>query len=146
MTDVPTTTNQFCTFVLKGLYFGVDVLEVQEVLRFQRMTRVPLASNDVRGLINLRGDIVTAIDLRARFGLEAMDSDQAPMNVVVRTDAGAIALLVDEIGDVFEVDPSTYEPPPPTLQGPLRSFVSGVYKLDGKLLLILNIDATLHSA
>lgn len=133
---------QFCTFYVDGLFFGVDVLRVQEVIRFQEMTRVPLASSVVSGLINLRGQIVTAIDLRRRLGLTDRPADQLPMNVVVRTDDGAVSLLVDEIGDVLEVDETTYERPPETLTGAARQIVRGVYKLKDRLLLIIDTDQT----
>ena len=93
--------RQYCTFYLDGHYFGVDVLKVQEVIRYQEMTRVPLAPPVVRGLINLRGQIVTAIDLRRRLDLPDRPADQLPVNVVVQTDDGAVSLLVDEIGDVL---------------------------------------------
>ena len=91
--------HQFCTFVLGGHHFGIDVLKVQEIIRYQEMTRVPLAPPVVRGLINLRGQIVTAIDLRRRLELPERTDGQLPVNVVVKTDDGAVSLLVDEIGD-----------------------------------------------
>ena len=136
------TANQYCTFYVDGLFFGVDVLRVQEVIRYQEMTRVPLASNVVSGLINLRGQIVTAIDLRRRLVLKDRAADQLPMNVVIRTDDGAVSLLVDEIGDVLEVDESTYERPPETLHGVARQLVRGVYKLKDRLLLIIDTEQT----
>lgn len=114
--------NQFCTFYVDGLYFGVDVLQVQEVLAEQDMTPVPLAAQEVRGLINLRGQIVTAIDLRSRLALGTRESAGALMNVVVNTDDGIFSLLVDEIGDVIEPDESSFEKPPETLEGRRRSW------------------------
>lgn len=133
-------SKQFSTFFLDGLYFGVEVLEVQEVIRYQQMTRVPLAPESVEGLINLRGHIVTAIDLRRRVGLAPRPADQLPMNVVVRVDEGALSLLVDEIGDVVEVSDEQFEPVPETVKGRVADLVSGVYKLDGRLLLILDVE------
>jgi purine-binding chemotaxis protein CheW len=130
--------QQFCTFFLDGLYFGVEVRKVQEVIRYQEMTRVPLASRVISGLINLRGQIVTAIDLRRRLGLPERAADLLPMNVVVRCDEGAVSMLVDEIGDVIEVDAEKFEQPPETLQGQARTLVQGAYKLEGRLLLMLN--------
>ncbi len=129
--------RQFCTFFLDGLFFGVEVREVQEVIRYQAMTRVPLASRMVKGLINLRGQIVTAIDLRRRLRLAERPADRLPMNVVVRTDDGPTSLLVDEIGDVLEVDPASFERPPETLPGVARELVLGAYKLKDRLLLPL---------
>ena len=130
--------HQYCTFLLGEHYFGIDVLEVQEVLSHREMTRVPLAPPAVCGLINLRGQIVTALDLRRRLGLPDRPAGRHPMNVVVSTDDGAVSLLVDEIGDVLSVPEDAFEPPPETLRGPARSVVRGVYKLDGRLLLILD--------
>src|SRR5215471_19097163 len=109
-----TAERQFCTFFVDGYYFGLDVLKVQEVIRYQEMTRVPLAPPVVRGLINLRGQIVTAIDLRRRLELTDRPADQLPLNVVVQTDDGAFSLLVDEIGDVVKVREQLFERPPDT--------------------------------
>ena len=135
--------QQFCTFFVDGLYFGVDVQKVQEVIRYQNMTRVSLAPREVRGLINLRGQIVTAVDLRRRLSLGEHPEDQLPMNVVVRNDDGVVSLLVDEIGDVLDVDEDTFEPPPETLDGIARELIRGAYKLEGRLLLELDTDRTI---
>ena len=135
---------QFCTFTLHGLLFGLEVTQIQEVLLYQDMTRVPLAPPMVRGLINLRGQIVTAIDLRRRLEFPPLAGEQRPRNVVVRPDAGAVSLLVDEIGDVVEVDEATFEAPPETLTGLARDVTRGVYKLDGRLLVIIDIHRILH--
>lgn len=132
------SAQQFCTFFLKDQLYGVPVHQVQEVICYQRMTRVPLASQAIRGLINLRGQIVMALDLRRRFDLENLP--ELPMNVVVRTDDGAVSLLVDEIGDVLDVDEESLEAPPDTLQGEERELVRGVYKLGGRLMLVLNTE------
>ena len=131
--------QQYCTFHLANLYFGVSVLNVQEVIKFQPMTFVPLASRAVSGLINLRGQIVTAIDLRRRLELEDREDSEPPMNVVIRTDEGPVSLLVDDIGDVLEVSDSSYEPPPSTMKGVAKELITGVHKLEGRLLLILDI-------
>ena len=137
--------GSFCTFQVDHLYFGVEVLKVQEVIRYQRMTRVPLAPSVVRGIINLRGQLVTAIDLRRRLGLPT-ESDRQPMNVVIRGNDGSVSLLVDEIGDVLEVDNELFEPPPETLQGVPREMIRGAYKLDGRLLLVLDTNRVIEAA
>src|SRR5215467_13851908 len=129
------TGGRFSTFYLGGLFFGVDVLRVQEVLRFQQMTRVPQAPEVIEGLINLRGQIVTAVDMRRRLRLPTRAGDQTPMNMVVRTEEGAVSLLVDEIGDVLDVDDSAYERPPENLDAAARELILGVYKLKDRLLL-----------
>ncbi len=135
--------RQFSTFLLDGLFFGVEVERVQEVIRYQRMTQVPLAPTVVRGLINLRGQIVTAIDLRRRLGMSDLNTSCLPMNVVIRYEDGAVSLLVDEIGDVLEVEESSFERPPDTLQGAARELIRGAYKLKERLLLALDIDRIL---
>jgi len=133
-------SQQYSTFLVDDLFFGVEVLRVQEVIKFQNMTRVPLALKTVQGLINLRGQIVTAIDLRRRLELQEREEGEEPMNVVIQTDGGAVSLLVDEIGDVLELTEDTLEPPPPTIHGVARELVTGVHKLDGQLLLILDTE------
>lgn len=134
------TSTQYCTFYLDKLFFGVEVKKVQEVIRYQEMTRVPLASTVVQGLINLRGQIVTAIDLRRRLELTPRPEGQLPMNVVIRTDEGPMSLLVDEIGDVLDVDEDTFERPPETLRGVARDVIRGTYKLKDRLLLTLDTE------
>jgi len=134
------STRQFCTFFVKNQFFGVPVEQVQEVIRYQEMTRVPLVPAAIRGLINLRGQIVMALDLRRRFGMEERPDSELPMNVVVRTDDGAVSFLVDEIGDVLEADEENFEPPPETLVGRARELVRGVYKLKERLMLVLDTE------
>lgn len=131
-------TRQFSTFRVGDLYLGVEVLKVQELIRGQQMTRVPLAPPIVRGLINLRGQIVTAIDLRVRFGLPPRQDAGDVMNVVIRTDETAVSLLVDEIGDVVEASDDQFEAPPHTMSGALGTLVVGVYKLTTGLLLVID--------
>jgi purine-binding chemotaxis protein CheW len=136
-------SQQFCTFYLDGLVFGVEVEKVQEVIRHQPTTRVPLAPPVLGGLINLRGQIVTAVDLRRRLEMPERPAEMAPMNVVVCTDDGAVSLLVDDIGDVVDVTESAFEPPPDTLQGVSRELIRGAYKLKGALLLLLDTERSL---
>lgn len=132
MSDV----TQLCTFVVGDLYLGIDVQRVQEVLRQQVVTAVPLAPREIRGLINLRGQIVTAIDLRSRLGLPAQDG-AAPMNVILRSDDAPVSLLVDEIHDVVDVQDKAIEQPPSTLDAEKRKLVSGVIQLKERLLMVL---------
>jgi len=132
--------KQYATFTLGDMFLGVDVTQVQEVIRFQPMTRVPRALAMIHGLINLRGQIVVAIDLRHRFGLPALAAGNLPMNVVVRTEDGPASLLVDDIGDVVDVQEDTFESIPETLDGAARDLITGVYKLNARLLLILNTE------
>jgi purine-binding chemotaxis protein CheW len=135
--------GQFCTFVVRGMLLGLEVTCIQEVIRYQPLTVVPLTPAVIAGLINLRGQIVTAIDLRVRLGLPPRESDERPLNVVVRTPDGVVSLLVDEIGDVIDVDDSTFERPPETLGDEARALIRGAYKLKGRLLLVLDPARTI---
>lgn len=131
---------QLCTFMLDGQLCGFDVLTVQEVIQVAAMTHVPLAPHAVRGLMNLRGQIVAAIDLRRRLGLPDRPAGKEPCHVVVRLAGGAVSVLVDAIGDVVDVDQAQFEPPPDTLRLD-RDVVRGAYKLRDRLLLALDPEA-----
>jgi purine-binding chemotaxis protein CheW len=133
-------SKQFATFWLGDGLYGIEVERVREVLRQQDLTRVPLAPDTVAGLINLRGQVVPTIDLRRRLELTGTDDGQS-MLVVVLVDGESIALLVDRIGGVVDVLDDQFEPPPDTLVGSVRELVRGAYKLDGQLLLGLDVDA-----
>jgi purine-binding chemotaxis protein CheW len=137
------TTTQFSTFYVGGLHFGIEVKEVQEVLKYQDMTPVPLSSPVISGLINLRGQLITAVDMRRRLGLEQRKDGNLPMNVVLQTKEGAISLLVDQIGDVIDVAEEVMESAPDTLTGGCREVVQKVCKLEDSLLLILDSEKTL---
>lgn len=139
------TVLSLCTFRLGDLHLGVDVTNVQEVIRRQEATRVPLVSPVIHGLMNLRGEIVTTIDLRYRMGLGAFAADAMPMNLVIRTADGPVSLVVDEIDDVVDVGDTPFEPPPPTLGGVRRELITGIYKLDHTLLLVLDLDRVLDT-
>jgi len=154
-------TQQLCTFRLAGLYFGVPANTVQEMIRTSSHTRVPLASPVIHGLVNLRGEIVTTIDLRHRLGFPPADrgqhidgddtdggdsDDGVPIvatNVVIRTGDTAISLVVDAIGDVITVDNASFEAVPTTLNEQCRDVVDGIYQLDDELLLTIDLDRLL---
>lgn len=139
------SSKQYCTFFVDEILFGVEVLNVQEVLRYQEFTEVPLAPSEVQGLINLRGQIVTAIDLRNRMNLPSRSDGQLPMNVVIRSNGEVISFLVDSIGDVLDVEEDSFEPPPRTVDDATRELVSGVYKLaDKKLMMVLDSHKAAH--
>jgi purine-binding chemotaxis protein CheW len=133
------TSGQLATFRLDGDLYGVEVQHVQEVLRSQQLTRVPLAPSAVAGLINLRGQVVTAIELRERLGRPARPEGTDAVVIVVRLDGEAVSLLVDSIADVVDVDAADFEAPPDTLEGQARDLIRGAYKLDGQLLLALDV-------
>jgi purine-binding chemotaxis protein CheW len=138
------TTVQYSTFYVGDSLFGIDVMQVQEVLRYQQMTKVLLAPPVIRGLINLRGQIVTAVDLRRRMKLPPREDGHLPLNIVVRWEEGVISLLVDQISDVLEVDETAHEVAPRTLPPDQQQLISGLFKLDGKLLLVLNVERALQ--
>jgi purine-binding chemotaxis protein CheW len=138
-------TSQLATFWLDGDLFGVEVEHVQEVLRSQSITRVPLAPPAVAGLINLRGQVVTAIELRERLGRPARPEGEEPVVIVVRLHGEAVSLLVDSIADVVDVDLRDFEAPPDTLDGAGRDLIRGAYKLSGQLLLALDVNRAVGS-
>lgn len=130
---------QFTTFYLGSDLFGIDVMRVQEITQNTTVVHVPLAPEFVRGLVNLRGQIATALGLRQLFGLEAgLAEDQ--MSVVCKMEGNLVSLLVDSIGDVLEVQEEKYEPAPDTVDSSIRKYLKGVYKIDGNLLSILDVD------
>jgi purine-binding chemotaxis protein CheW len=133
-------TRQVSTFYLNDLLFGIDVHAVQEIIRGQDLTRVPLAHPAIRGLINIRGQIVTVIDLKERLELPRDHAEGAThegQNVVVRTETGPLSFQVDAIGDVVDVDESTFEAPPDTVKPAVRDLLIGIHKLDGRILHLL---------
>jgi purine-binding chemotaxis protein CheW len=144
LTTAPATpgarrTQQFATFWLDGHLYGLEVEHVQEVLRAQSLTRVPQAPPAVAGLLNLRGQVVTAIELRERLGLAPRSAEQSAILIVVRLHGEVVSLLVDTIGDVVDVAGDDFELPPDTLDGAVRDLIRGAYKLHGQLLLALDV-------
>jgi purine-binding chemotaxis protein CheW len=133
-------STRLVTFTLDDRSYGVDVDSVQEVLRGLPRTRIPLAPRALAGLINLRGQVLTAIDLREQLELPPRDPALEPMLVVIRVAGEPVALLVDTIGAVVDVEADQFELPPETLTGPSRALVTGAYKLTDHLLLALDVD------
>jgi purine-binding chemotaxis protein CheW len=136
--------SDFVTFVIEEQLFGVPVLQVQEILSPANIANIPLAPSEVRGSINLRGRIVTVIDVRVRLGLGNRPDDAAGMGVTVEHDHALYTLLVDRVGDVIGLSPETYESNPATLSTIWREFAAGVYRLDGKLMVVLNVERLLN--
>mgnify|MGYP000388450749 CR=1 FL=1 len=130
--------KQFCSFYLGDQFFGVEVMKVQEILRYHEVTPVPLASNEMSGLIDLRGQIIPAINMRIKLGMSDFPEDKQPMIIVLQHQEGAFGLLIDSIGEVLQVSAGSLECPPDTVDSLTRDLVAGVHKLDGKLMLALD--------
>ena len=141
--EVMGETREFVTIMLGNQLCGIDVLKVQDVLGPQKITPVPLAAVEVTGLLNLRGRIVTAIDLRRRLGLEARTGDDKGMSVVVEHNGELYSLTVDSVGEVLRFPVDEFERNPATLDAHWRRFSEGVYRLKEGLLVVLNDDALL---
>lgn len=141
-----THDHQFCTFHVDRLFFAVEVDRVQEVVRHQETTRVPLAPAEISGLINLRGQIIPTIDLRRRLGLGLREPGRLAMNVLVSDGTGAVSFEVDQIEDVMTVDPESVEPAPETLPLEVRRLLQGVSKQNGRLLLLLDASLAMELA
>jgi purine-binding chemotaxis protein CheW len=137
-------SRQFCTFYLADLYLGIEAERVQEILRLENLTPVPLAPEAVCGLINLRGQIVSAIDLRRQLAVTGTDLPGQRMAIILSNATGAVGFVVDRFGDVVEVSESDFEDPPENLKGRARQMIRGAYKMQDRLLLILNTDNALH--
>lgn len=140
MAETTASLRQYCTFEVDSLFLGIDVLHVQEVMKSRDLAPVPLAHGAVHGLLNLRGQIVTAIDLRTRLALPPRPENRRPMLVVARADGGTVAFLVDAIGDVIDVSEDTFETPPDTIRESVRGLIVGVHKLPKRLLHVLDVE------
>jgi purine-binding chemotaxis protein CheW len=135
--------RDYVTMSIGDQMFGIPVLTVQDVLGPQNIARVPLAPPEVAGSLNLRGRIVTAIDVRPRLGLPTREGGKAAMSVVVEHDGELYSLLVDSVGEVLSLNSRDYQRNPPTLNPRLREFSDGIYRLNGSLLVVLNVGSLL---
>lgn len=136
-------TARYVSCLADGLLIGINADLVQEVTAGSEMTPVPLASPLVAGLLNLRGEIVTAVDLRQCLELAERPADQRPVHLVLRIEDDRVSLLVDEVGDLVTVDADRVEEPPPEFGGARRDLIAGAYRLGGGLMLAVDIDAVL---
>lgn len=137
------TSEEFVTLTVAGQLCGIPVLTVRDILGPQTVTRVPLAPPEVAGSLNLRGRIVTAIDLRRRLGLAAAADVARAMSVVVEVGGEFYSLLVDQVGEVLSLDGDGREPNPPTLDSRWRSVSLGVHRLQGQLMIVLDVARVL---
>ena len=136
--------RDYVTMSIGGQLFGIPVLKVQDVLGTQTITRVPLAPVEVAGSLNLRGRIVTAVDVRLRLGLPKRDTDKQAMSVVVEHEGELYSLLVDSVGEVLSLESRDYQRNPPTLNPRLREFSDGIYRLNDSLLVVLSVSSLLN--
>ncbi len=140
--DQKSNSKQFSTFTIDGRLYGIDVMKVQEVTKPLQVTLMKTAPPFIKGLINLRGQIATAIGLRELLGLNP-EASVEKMTVVCKVEDVLLSLLVDNIGDVIEVQDNQFEKTPHTIPANIRLFMQGVYKTDTVILSILNLEAIL---
>jgi purine-binding chemotaxis protein CheW len=141
---------QYLTFVCDGQEYGVEILRVQEIKGWDRVTRVPHSPDFVLGVMNLRGTIVPVVDLRRRFGLSAGSFDASTVVIVVHAGSasaqGTVGIMVDAVSEVYNFDPDSVRPPPEFGAATDRAFVSGIATIDDKMVMLLDIDKLVGSA
>lgn len=135
--------QQYVSFMVGGQSFGIPVLQVHDVLGPQRITRIPLSPPEVAGSLNLRGRIVTAIQVRRRLGLEPLPADAETMSIVVEHVGELYSLIVDAVGEVLTLDARDFENHPPTMAPAVREVSTGIYRLNDSLLIVLEVPAFL---
>jgi len=139
-------SSDYLTILIAGQRFGIPILQVQDVLGDQKVTNIPMAPPEVAGSLNLRGRIVTAIDVRQRLGIEPQDKEQdRSMSVVVEHGHELYSLIIDRVGDVLSLKNDTFEATPPTLDPVWREISTGIFRLDGELLVVLDVPKLLES-
>ncbi len=136
-------TEEFVTFTIAGQLFGIPVLQIQDVLSSYQITPIPLAPPEIKGSLNLRGRVVTAIDVRLRLGLAARPEEAESMSIVAENEGELYSLMVDSVGEVLALSQSAYERNLPTLDAKFRAFSDGIYRLDKQLLVVLDINRLL---
>jgi purine-binding chemotaxis protein CheW len=134
---------QLVTFSIGGEEFGVEILTVHEIIRSMEITKVPNAPHFVEGVINLRGKVIPIVDLRRRFSLESRKHDKDTRIIVIEIKNMIIGFVVDSVSEVLRIPSSTVEPPPPVVAGIESEYISGVGKLEDKLLILLDLDKLL---
>ncbi len=135
--------EEFVTFTIAGQLFGIPVLQIQDVLSSYHITPIPLAPPEITGSLNLRGRVVTAIDVRLRLGLPPRPSDVDSMSIVAENGGELYSLMVDSVGEVLALSQSAYERNLPTLDAKFRAFSDGIYRLDDQLLVVLDVNRLL---
>ncbi len=135
--------EEFVTFMIADQLFGIPVLQIQDVLSSYHITPIPLAPPEITGSLNLRGRVVTAIDVRLRLGLPARSADAESMSIVAESEGELYSLMVDSVGEVLALPRSAFERNLPTLDAKFRAFSEGIYRLDGQLLVVLDVNRLL---
>jgi purine-binding chemotaxis protein CheW len=141
--SVNTGTAEYVTVMLGGQLFGLPISRVQDVFMPERLTRVPLAPPEVAGVLNLRGRIVTAIDMRGRLALPQRDDKRPPMAIGIECKGESYGLVIDAVGEVVTLDESAREPNPVNLDAALARISAGIHRLERQLLVILDVDRVL---
>ena len=136
-------TTEYVTVTIGDHLFGLPIFRVQDVFVPERLTRVPLAPPEVAGVLNLRGRIVTLIDMRCRLGLGSRENGQQSMAIGVESRGESYGLLIDSVGEVLKLDNQSWEPNPSNLDARLASVSTGIYRLDSQLLMVLDVDRVL---
>ena len=139
-------TEEFVTFTIAGQLFGIPVLQIQDVLSSYQITPIPLAPPEIKGSLNLRGRVVTAVDVRLRLGLSARPREAESMSIVAENEGELYSLMVDSVGEVLALSQSAYERNLPTLDAKFRAFSDGIYRLDKELLVVLDVNRLLQRA
>ena len=141
--NVGESVTEYVTVMIDGQLFGLPISRVQDVFMPDRLTRVPLSSPEIAGVLNLRGRIVTAVCMRHRLGVKIRDDREPPMAIGIEAKGESFGLLVDAIGEVLKLPDIDREPNPINLDGRLAALAAGVYRLDGQLLVVLDVDRVL---
>lgn len=136
-------STEFVTFAIAGQTFGLPIDRVQDVFKPARITKVPLAGAEIAGVLNLRGRIVTAIDMRQRLEAKCREAGEAAMAIGIEAQGESFGLLVDSVGEVLKLPAEQREPNPVNLDRKLAALAAGIYRLDGQLLVVLDIDRVL---
>lgn len=136
--------GDFVTFTIGGQLFGIPVLQVQDVLRPQSIARIPMAPPEILGSLNLRGRIVTVVNTRHSLGFPKAEGNETPMSIVVPHGDDLVSLAVDRVGEVLSLNSQQFEPNPPTLNPAWREVATGIYRLKGELLVVIDVGRLLN--
>ena len=149
MTNIKDKTNgdmkQFVTFEVDTEEYGLEILRVQEVVRLPKLTKLPRAPHFIKGVIDLRGDVIPIIDLREKFGLTGHDYKENTRTIIVEVKEKKIGMIVDNVSQVVRVADSNIAPPPPSIGGVSNNLISGVIRMDDRLIILMNVENVLST-